>query len=103
MINFDPTTAEELEKPIMKGTLCAARFASDMKWYRVRVLGTTGPNLLDVKFIDYGNTASAKSSDLRILPAHLLAYEPQAFQSSLAYLNAPRFERIMGKESAKFI
>lgn len=104
MAKFDPKTAEELEKPIKKGTLCAALFSADGKWYRVRVLGTNGPGQFDVKFIDYGNTATVRgSTDLRILPAHLLAYEPQAFQSSFAYINTPRLERIQGKEAAKFV
>lgn len=42
MEHFDYGTAEELEKPIKKGTLCAALFASDNKWYRVKTLGSIG-------------------------------------------------------------
>ena len=42
MEHFDSQTADELERPIKRGTLCAALFESDSKWYRVKVLGTVG-------------------------------------------------------------
>jgi len=76
MEEFDPSTAEELERPILKGTLCAALFDADNLWYRVRVLGNAGRGDYDIKFIDYGNTAKLSESALRKLPAHLLAFEP---------------------------
>jgi hypothetical protein len=39
MENFDPNTADYLEKPVNKGTLCAARFSDDENWYRAKLLG----------------------------------------------------------------
>lgn len=39
MKKFDPFSAEDLEKPIKKGTLCAALYVEDKKWYRARVAG----------------------------------------------------------------
>ncbi len=81
MEEFDSSSAEELQRPIMKGTLCAALFSGDDKWYRVRVLGTAGKGNLDVKFIDYGNQETVQESTLRKLPAHLLAFEPQAMSA----------------------
>ena len=77
MAKFDDSTAEELEKPIKKGTLCAALLQSDKAWYRARVIGTVSKGLIEVYFIDYGNTEAVRPDmDLRKLPAHLLAFEP---------------------------
>ena len=81
MEEFDAQTAEDLERPIMKGTLCAALFSADDRWYRVRVLGNAGRGDYDIKFIDYGNSAKVNESALRKLPAHLLAFEPQAMHA----------------------
>ena len=76
MEEFDAESAEELERPIMKNTRCAALFSGDDKWYRVKVLGTAGKGNIEVKFIDYGNTETLPEATLRKLPAHLLAFEP---------------------------
>jgi hypothetical protein len=77
MDKFDDANAEELEKPIKKGTLCAAINPKDKGWYRARVIGTVGKGLVEVYFIDYGNTETVRQDvDLRKLPAHLLAFEP---------------------------
>jgi staphylococcal nuclease domain-containing protein 1 len=61
MEHFDYQTAEELEKPIKKGTLCAALFATDSKWYRVKVLGAAGKGQVEVRFIDYGNVETVRA------------------------------------------
>lgn len=39
MESFIPSTTEPMERPINKGTLCAARFSEDQCWYRARILG----------------------------------------------------------------
>jgi len=75
MEEFDAASSGELERPIMKGTLCAALFSADDRWYRVKVLSTARGEI-QVKFIDYGNTETFNENTLRKLPAHLLAFEP---------------------------
>ena len=104
MQKFDPANAEELEKPIKKGTLCAALHAEDKTWYRVRVIGSVAKGLTEVFFIDYGNTETVRPDiDLRKLPAHLLAYEPQAIPASFAFIKCPRRAQQMGKEAASYV
>jgi tudor domain-containing protein 1/4/6/7 len=56
MAKFDPSTAKDLSKPIMKNTLCAAKFKADNKWYRARVMQTLAKGQVQVFFIDYGNS-----------------------------------------------
>ena len=77
MDQFDPSTSEELEKPIKRDTLCAAYLKEDDRWYRVKVIGSRPDNKVEVRFIDFGNKEIVRAdTDLRKLPAHLLAFEP---------------------------
>ena len=55
MNQFDPLQAEDIEKPVKKGTICAARFKVDGNWYRSRILRGLGKNQYEVEFIDFGN------------------------------------------------
>lgn len=102
MEEFDGESAEDIQRPIMKGTLCAALFTADNKWYRVRVVGKAKGEI-EVKFIDYGNSEKVPEATLRKLPAHLLAYEPQAMSASLAYVRAPRLDQTLGPQAGKYI
>jgi staphylococcal nuclease domain-containing protein 1 len=44
MNQFDFISAEDLERPIKKGTICAARFKLDDNWYRAKILRGVGKN-----------------------------------------------------------
>ena len=39
MENFEPATADPMERPIKNGSLCAAKFTEDGCWYRARIIG----------------------------------------------------------------
>jgi staphylococcal nuclease domain-containing protein 1 len=75
---FNPSLHEDLEKPIKKGTICAARFKLDDNWYRAKVLGGVGKGEYEVQFIDFGNsdTVNGNSGDLKKLPDNLLQFPP---------------------------
>ena len=108
MEHFDVGSAEELEKPVLKGTICAARFSLDKKWYRCRVIGTVGKGAVSVQFIDYGNTevinaVDGAMPDLRKLPKNLLAFDPQSMACSLAFLKVPRTGKTFGKEACEYL
>lgn len=76
MSKFDYKGAQDLEKPIKKGTLCAARFKVDDNWYRARVLRGVGKNQFEVEFIDFGNQDTVNGDDLKRLTPELLKFEP---------------------------
>lgn len=48
MNRFNPSLHDDLEKPIKKGTICAARFKLDDNWYRAKVLSGVGKGEYEV-------------------------------------------------------
>jgi staphylococcal nuclease domain-containing protein 1 len=103
MNKFDYLQADDLERPIKKNTVCAARFKLDENWYRAKVLRGVGKNQYEVEFIDFGNSDTVNGDDLKRLPADLLAIEPSAKECSLAYIQVPRIDSEFGEEAAKYI
>ncbi|OXU22838.1 hypothetical protein TSAR_002680 [Trichomalopsis sarcophagae] len=70
-------------KEIKEGRIVAAKFDEDEQWYRSKILyhSETGT---EVFYIDYGNSAVAKSdSSLRELPGELAQIPPLSVQCSL--------------------
>ena len=65
--DFDAAEADDLEKPIKKGTTCAARFSTDDRWYRASVLRAIGKGQYEVYFIDFGNIEIINGNDLKKL------------------------------------
>uniref|UniRef100_A0A0G4GWZ7 Uncharacterized protein n=1 Tax=Chromera velia CCMP2878 TaxID=1169474 RepID=A0A0G4GWZ7_9ALVE len=82
-----------------KGELVAARFSVDKQWYRARVENrSTGGSSFTVFFLDYGNTETLSSQDLKQLPPPLtpVLQGGTAFCKSCklsGVLEAPEFER----------
>lgn len=100
---FDAIRAQDLEKPIKKGTLCAARFKLDDSWYRGRILRALGKGQYEVEFIDFGNVDVVNGDDLKKLSQSLLQYEQQAKLSTLAYIRVQRINNEIGEEAAKLV
>lgn len=79
MSKLDANSAEEIQKPVLKGTLCAVKNRADGKWYRSKVLATLGKGFMQVMFIDYGMVGEVNVDDsthIRKLPANALQFEP---------------------------
>ncbi len=60
MAKLDFEGLDQLEKPIRKGTLCAAKYKVDDSWYRARVFQSIGKGDVEVIFMDYGNIEVVK-------------------------------------------
>ena len=65
--------------------------------------GVVGKGVHEVKFIDFGNVEKVKTEDLLKLPAHLLAFEPQAIKCAFAYIRTPSVSKQCGNEAAKYV
>ena len=78
---------EKLSLPIKQGTLCAAKFPEDDKYYRAVVKKfSKEKNEYQVEFIDYGNLEWVKLKDLIKLDGKISSLPPQAMICGLAYL-----------------
>ncbi|CAL1534624.1 unnamed protein product [Lymnaea stagnalis] len=64
------------------GCIVAVQFSLDQLWYRGRVIQIEG-NACDVLFIDYGNSERTKLSELRVMPASVIALPAQAIKCEL--------------------
>ena len=66
------------------GSLCAAQFSQDNKWYRA-VVTETADDEATVCFVDYGNVEAVEKASLKMLSNDLIASVPmQAFRCRLA-------------------
>jgi staphylococcal nuclease domain-containing protein 1 len=78
---------ENLSLPIKNGTLCAAKFPDDNKFYRAVVKSQNKDKKeFEVEFIDYGNIEKVKLNDLIKLDGEISSLPPQAMFCELAYL-----------------
>ena len=76
-----------LETPIKNGTLCAALYPDDGKYYRGLIKSQNKKEeKYTVEFIDYGNIETLTIDDLIKLDGSISSYEPQSLFCELAYL-----------------
>ena len=79
--------AENLSLPIKNGTLCAAKFPDDKRYYRGIVKShNKDKKEYEIEFIDYGNIEKVKLNDLIKLDGVISSLPPQAMYCEMAYL-----------------
>jgi staphylococcal nuclease domain-containing protein 1 len=79
--------SEKLSLPIKNGTLCAAKFPDDNKYYRAMVKSHNKEKQeFQVEFIDYGNIETVSMDDLIKLDGTISSLSPQAMYCELAYM-----------------
>ncbi|XP_078612166.1 uncharacterized protein LOC144882311 isoform X2 [Branchiostoma floridae x Branchiostoma japonicum] len=84
---YDRIAESDLQlKEIMMGSICCAKF-TDGLWYRAEVLSVEN-NQVTVYFVDYGNTETVDSSDVRKLLPELADLPTQAVHCGLSGLEA---------------
>jgi len=76
----------KLEAPVKVGTLCAARYKSDGKFYRANITKILKDNNFEVEFIDYGTLDVCNIDDLIKIDSVTAIKEPQAILAEFAYL-----------------
>ncbi|KAM8916755.1 tudor domain-containing 6 isoform 2-T2 [Spinachia spinachia] len=93
-------------------SICVARNPDDDMWYRVRIQASHRSPVVDVRFIDYGQTETVPLRDVFPIDPAFLRLTPQAFQCSLFHSSnsiSPTKEsvggstRVPGVQLASFI
>ncbi|MCQ2819654.1 MAG: thermonuclease family protein [archaeon] len=75
-----------LELPIKNGTLCAAKYPEDNKYYRAVIQNKTKEGKFRVRFIDYGNEEILPQDSLIKLDGEVSPLPPQCLFCELSYL-----------------
>jgi len=89
--------SESLSLPIKKGTLCAAKFPDDNKYYRSLIKSQYKEKKeFEVEFIDYGNIGTVNMDDLIKLDGSISSLPPQAMYCELAYM---KYSKVSMKEA----
>nr|XP_040056135.1 tudor domain-containing 6 [Gasterosteus aculeatus aculeatus]XP_040056136.1 tudor domain-containing 6 [Gasterosteus aculeatus aculeatus] len=74
---------ESIPPPPLVESICVARNPDDDMWYRARIHASHHSPVVDVRFIDYGQTETIPLRDLFPIDPAFLQLDPQAFQCSL--------------------
>nr|XP_025037536.1 RING finger protein 17 isoform X3 [Pelodiscus sinensis] len=69
----------------VQGQACIAKF-EDGVWYRAQVTGLPGHQEVEVKYVDFGNTAKITLKDMRKVKDEFLSPPEKAIRSKLAHI-----------------
>ncbi|XP_075419678.1 RING finger protein 17 [Tenrec ecaudatus] len=69
----------------VQGQACVAKF-EDGVWYRAKVIGLPGHREVEVKYVDFGNTAKVTLKDMRKIKDEFLNPPEKAMRCKLAYI-----------------
>ncbi|XP_034614706.1 RING finger protein 17 isoform X3 [Trachemys scripta elegans] len=69
----------------VQGQTCVAKF-EDGVWYRAKVTGLPGHQEVEVKYVDFGNTAKITLKDMRKIKEEFLSPPEKAIRSKLAHI-----------------
>ena len=84
------------------GEVVAAMFSQDDSWYRARIRrANPSRKVVEVSYIDYGNTEELAYSRLRPLPAQFKALPPQAKEATLSFVQLLGPETEYGRDSVE--
>ncbi|KAF7251076.1 RING finger protein 17 [Varanus komodoensis] len=75
----------EILCPIL-GQPCIARFEDDGVWYRAQVIGLPGHQEVEVKYVDFGNTAKINVKDMRKIKDEFIILPEKAIKCKLAHI-----------------
>ncbi|XP_041368343.1 tudor domain-containing protein 5-like [Gigantopelta aegis] len=75
------------ESLIAIGQACAVLFPEDNNWHRGIITGIRDIDLVEVFYVDYGNTCSVHKNTLRLLRSRYFRLPVQAIQSRLANIS----------------
>ncbi|GFR68044.1 tudor domain-containing protein 1 [Elysia marginata] len=70
------------------GGLCAAKFTDDNNWYRARITGLIKTGMIEVQFVDYGNTDYVSDDRVKSLDPDLVHYPIQCYRCALANVSS---------------
>ncbi|XP_019337531.1 RING finger protein 17 isoform X2 [Alligator mississippiensis] len=69
----------------IQGQTCIAKF-EDGDWYRAQVIGLPGNQEIEVKYVDFGNTAKITLREMRKIKDEFLSHPAKAIRTKLAYI-----------------
>ncbi|KAM4541874.1 tudor domain-containing 6 [Odontesthes bonariensis] len=75
-------------QPLLE-SICVARNPDNAMWYRARIIASQDSPVVDVRFIDYGQTQRVPLRDVLPIDPAFLLLNAQAFQCSLFSLKSP--------------